>query len=174
MHWIDQGMGPTWRRAWQFEPIAEWWKSRSMVAPPFSPAGRQGVAVLQTAGWVTSDRNAGSLCPGRRYHIRFYGDHVSQMPAHVVGASVARFISDYRRCHGGRGPGWAEIAAAAVDPRGVPLFFNPPDARTQRRWLLADGWIRIYRGHLHRGPRGDADAFRSCRKHSAAGLATAS
>lgn len=174
MHWIDHDIGPTWRRAWQCEPVANWWMSWSMDTPPFAPFGRDGLALLHRVYWLASNGNTGSLCPGRRYYTRFYGDHVSRMPADIVGSSVARFVSAYRRCHAGSGPGWEEIAAAATDPCGVQLFFNAADARAQQRWLLTDGWIRIDSGSLCRGPRSDTPRYWLSRQHVAAGLATAS
>ncbi|MEV0466647.1 hypothetical protein AB0I30_23165 [Nocardia tengchongensis] len=176
IHWIDHATGPTWRGAWECEPVLDWWQTRRMSVPPFSPVGRHGLEVLHRAGWVTSNTATGSLCPGRRFYIRFYGDHVSPMPAHVIGSVVARFIGTYRRCHGGRGPSWNEIATNATDPRGVPVFFHAADARAQRRWLLTDGWIRVDRGQLRYGPRAEAEAFRRRQRRGRAGapLATAS
>lgn len=128
--------------------------------PPFWLIGQTTFGMLHRSGWLASNHTMQSLCQGRRFYTRFHGDHVSAMPPTVVGFGVARFIGMYRRLHEDHSPNWAEIAAEAADPTGVPLFFNTADAEAQQRWLVTEGWIRLDDQGLRRGARARAEMRR--------------
>ncbi|MGY2060114.1 hypothetical protein ACW9HQ_35035 [Nocardia gipuzkoensis] len=160
-YWINYGRGPTWREAWTFAAIEEWWTIRLAGVPPFWLIGQATFGVLHRAGWLASNNAVRSLCPGRRFYTRFYGDHVSGMSPDVVGFGVARFIGIHRRRNDDRSPDWPQIAAEAVDPKGVSLFFNAADAQAQQQWLVTTGWIRLDDAEcLRRGERAKARSRR--------------
>ncbi|WP_433625745.1 hypothetical protein [Nocardia sp. CA-120079] len=159
LHRIDHNHGPTWQQAWAFDAATKWWASRLGNTPPFKPVGQTAFAMLHRTGWLASNRTARSLCPGRRFYVRFYGDHVSRMSPEIVGLRVALFIGMYRRLNDRRSPTWADIAASATDPKGVPLFFNTIDAQAQQLWLATHEWIRLDDGGcLRRGSRAETEA----------------
>ncbi len=160
---IDHHRGPTWQQAWAFDAVRDWWSAHLANTPPFKPIGRTAFATLHQKGWLASNQTVRSLCPGRRFYVRFFGDHVSRMAPDVVGLGVAQFISDYLRSSDRRNPTWADIAASAVDLKGVPLFFNTADARAQQLWLVTQGWVRLEDdGSLRHGDRAKAEARRPC------------
>jgi hypothetical protein len=129
--------------------------------PPFKPIGRIAFAMLHKAGWLASNQTVRSLCPGRRFYVRSYGDHVSHMSPEVVGFAVALFIRNYRRSNDNCSPTWAAIATSATDPMGVPLFFNATDARAQQLWMVTQGWVRLDDDRcLRRGDRAKVEARR--------------
>ncbi|MET8871017.1 hypothetical protein [Nocardia sp. NPDC004604] len=136
LHRIDHNHGPTWQQAWAFDAVSKWWLPRVGGMPPFKPIGRIAFATLHKAGWLASNQTVRSLCPGRRFYVRFYGDHVSHMSPEVVGFAVATFISNgghancieilhdwcgdslkFLRVCGG-------LSIHAVSPSGVISFFT--------------------------------------------------
>ncbi|MFQ6329615.1 hypothetical protein ACLMAL_26240 [Nocardia sp. CWNU-33] len=177
LHRIDQNHGPTWQQAWAFDAVSNWWTPLVGSTPPFKPIGRTAFAMLHSAGWLASNQTARSLCPGRRFYVRFYGDHVSRMSPEVVGFAVAVFIRNYCRSNDDCSPTWAAIAASATDPMGVPLFFNATDAQAQQLWMVTQGWVRLDdNGCLCRGDRAKAEARRRTdlkAKHRSARITTA-
>ncbi|WP_431968539.1 hypothetical protein [Nocardia sp. bgisy134] len=175
LHWVNHGIGPTWQEAWQSDAVVNWWISGLGEVPEYRLARNPMFAILDRAGWLASNRSPRSLCVGRRFHVRFYGDHVSLAPAATVGYLVARHIGIYRRLHDDHSPTWGELAAAATDAKGIPLFFNTNDARAQQRWLVTQGWVRIEKDQLRRGDRAKAETRRrtALRKAAAAALQAA-
>ena len=160
MHWIANGEGPTWQEAWHADRIASWWTETCGSQPEYRMARKPMFSFLERAGWIAFDRTPRSLIPGRRFHIHFYGDHVSRESADTVGYLVARFIGIHRRLHDDRSPTWAQIAASATDVKGVPLFFNTDDGRVQQEWLVTQGWIRVENDELRRGERAKRETRR--------------
>ncbi|MFQ6329655.1 hypothetical protein ACLMAL_26450 [Nocardia sp. CWNU-33] len=171
MHWVSYGVGPTWQEAWQSDRVSTWWIAAHGGVPDYRVAHQAMFSTLEKAGWIASNTTARSLCPGRRFHIHFFGDHVSQEPAHSIGYLVARYIGVYRRLHDDRSPTWAEVATSTTDAKGVPLFFNSYDARAQQEWLETQGWIRVENNQLRRGERAKAETRRRAdlRKAAASG-----
>ncbi|MFI2561105.1 hypothetical protein [Nocardia farcinica] len=169
LYWMNNGIGPLWREAWEFEAVCQWRKEQAATVPEFGLIGPNALGLLHRAGWLASNRSMRSLCPSRRFYTRYYGDHVSGAPADVVGYGVARYIGIYRRLHDKRSPSWEEMVAHTTDVKGVPLFFNVTDARAQQRWLVTSGWLRIEGGNLRRGARAKASSRRRVRPpHDAA------
>lgn len=160
MHWVSNGVGPTWQEASLSDKVAIWWTAACGSVPEYRLAHHAMFSMPEKAGWIASNPTPRSLCPGRRFHIHFFGDHVSQEPAHTIGYLVARCIGIYRRLHDDRSPSWAEIAASTTDAKGVPLFFNTYDARAQQDWLETQGWIRVENDQLRRGERAKAETRR--------------
>ncbi|MBF6127844.1 hypothetical protein [Nocardia brasiliensis] len=151
----------SWREAWQSEPVTSWWLFTDYGGTPdLGLAKERAFAAVERLGWIASNRKPRSLCTGRRFHNRFYGDHVSPVSPVIVGYLVARYIGIYRRQHDDRSPTWAEIASATIDRKGIPLFFNANDGQAQQRWLITQGWIRVEDGHLRRGERAKAETRR--------------
>ncbi len=158
LHWIDHGVGPTWREAWEAKPVLDWWAATVGDPPPFWGFVRNPVfAMLHGSAWLASNRVTRSMCPGRQFYVRFYGDHVSGRSAHTVGLAVARSIDKFRRRNDFRSPTWEDMAASATDPYGVPLFFNVTDAQAQQRWLITEGWLRLMDGELRCGTRAHSE-----------------
>ncbi|ASF10912.2 hypothetical protein NBRGN_065_00340 [Nocardia brasiliensis NBRC 14402] len=174
MHWIANRVGPTWQEAWQDDRVASWWTEIWGSVPEYRLARKPMFSLLERAGWIASNHTPRSLIPGRRFHIHFFGDHVSQEPAHTIGFLVARYIGIHRRLHNDRSPSWADIAASATDAKGIPLFFNTYDARAQQEWLVTQGWIRVENDELRRGERAKSETRRRADlRKDAAGLRAA-
>ncbi|WP_458688782.1 hypothetical protein [Nocardia tengchongensis] len=159
-HWAAFEAGPTWHEAWNSEPVQTWWMWGLGEAPDYQLGQKPTFTNLERRGWIATNQAPRSLCAGRRFHTRFFGDHVSHASAATIGYLVARHIGMHRRLHEDRSPSWAQIAADLTDAKGMPLFFNEIDGRAQQRWLTTQGWIRVERGELRRGDRAKAETRR--------------
>ncbi|MFQ6397069.1 hypothetical protein ACLMAJ_26855 [Nocardia sp. KC 131] len=170
LHWANYGFGPTWQEACQSDAVVNWWTFALGEVPEFRLARNPMFTILDQSGWIASNPAPRSLCAGRRFHNRFYGDHVSPASATTIGYLVARYVGIYRRLHNDRSPTWAEVTASTADRKGIPLFFNAGDGQAQQRWLVTQGWIRIEDDQLRRGERAKSETRRrtALRKASAA------
>ncbi|MFE3758847.1 hypothetical protein ACFXO9_31475 [Nocardia tengchongensis] len=159
-YWAAHSIGPTWQEVWHSGPSVEWWSNVWGELPEFRTGANVTFALLDRLGWIASNRSPRSLCTGRRFHTRFFRDHVSAAPPTAIGYQLARHVGIYRRLHGGRSPQWAQIADNLIDNKGLPLFFNAHDGRAQQRWLITQGWVRVQDNQLRRGERAKAETRR--------------
>ncbi|MRH93598.1 hypothetical protein GFY24_40465 [Nocardia sp. SYP-A9097] len=159
-HWAAHDIGPTWQEVWHSEACIQWWDHACGELPEFRIGANPTFVMLERLGWIASNRSSRSLCTGRRFHTRFFRDHVSGASPATIGYLLARQVGIHRRLHGGHGPQWAQIADTLTDTKGVPLFFNAHDGRAQQRWLITQRWIRVQDNQLRRGDRAKTETRR--------------
>ncbi|MGY5210000.1 hypothetical protein [Nocardia gipuzkoensis] len=161
-HRLEHGIGPLWSEVLTHPEVAQCWTNETGMRYVGTAFRNPIFQKAQKAGWVAFNTQERSLCTGRRFHRRSFGDKVSQARPEDVGFLTAAFISAYLNATG-QSPEWAQVAAAATDQHGVPLFFDADDAAAQYPWLATHGWVYQRGETLHWGKRAEAEAERRTR-----------